>query len=80
MIPRIFNNIKTINVYYKLCNKTGMSTIHVADKHENKNCMEHIMLYIYIGKMCPNFHMKITLKQSFTLFSLVPYVSMVIRG
>lgn len=76
MIPRIFNNIKTINVYYKLCNKTGMSTIHVADKHEN------IKLYgaHNVVQMCPNFHMKITLKQSFTLFSLVPYVSMVIRG
>lgn len=81
MIPRIFNNIKTINVYYKLCNKTGMSTIHVADKHENiKLYGAHNVVHIYIGKMCPNFHMKITLKQSFTLFSLVPYVSMVIRG
>lgn len=24
-----------MNVYYKLCNKTGMLTIHVAHKHEN---------------------------------------------
>lgn len=45
-----------------------MSTIHVADKHENiKLYGAHNVVHIYY-------------KQSFTLFSLVPYVSMVIRG
>lgn len=65
MIPRIFNNIKTINVYYKLCNKTGMSTIHVAVKHENiKLYGAHNVVHIY-WKDVPKFSYEDRLKAKF---------------
>lgn len=65
MIPQIFNNIKTINVYYKLCNKTGMSTIHVADKHENiKLYGAHNVVHIY-WKDVPKFSYEDHLKAKF---------------